>query len=142
MRALLAAAAAAAAAAVSASPCDGSLPGLWRQSSNVLNLTWQGAASAGAFVGAPVTSGNSWQTVDAAFSLPDFSSVVAHFSNKHVGHGNVSAGCTHIAWDDGSVWSYAGKGPAPGTKINVHFAMHTHECVESGRYAPPLETAR
>ena len=119
--------ASAAAAASATTPCDASLPGMWRQSSNVLNLTWLGAASAGAFVGSPVTSGNSWKSVQAAFSLPDFSSVVATFSNKHVGHGNVSVGCTLISWDDGSVWSYAGKGPAPGTKINVHMAMHTHE---------------
>ena len=112
-----------AAAKDAATPCDASIPGLWRNGGSVFNLTWQGAPAAGRWVGLAITLPNAWTNVSASFSTPDFATVDAHFSNGHHGLGNVSNNCTLISWNDGSAWRFAGS--APTGQINVHFAMHT-----------------
>lgn len=117
----------AAATAAIATPCDNSIPGLWRNGGSVFNLTWQGQP--GAWFGVPVTQNNAWANVTATFSLPDMLTADAHFSNGHHGKGNVSDMCRTFSWDDGSSWTFAGHSPAPGKKIQVHLAMHTHDDV-------------
>ena len=94
---------------------------------SVFNITWVGAPSAGRWEGVALTLPNAWTNVSASFSTPDMATVDAHFSNGHHGLGNVSGGCTSFAWNDGSSWKFAGA--APSGKINVHFAMHTHDDV-------------
>jgi hypothetical protein len=94
---------------------------------SIFNITWVGAPSAGRWVGVALTLPNAWTNVSASFSVPDMATVDARFSNGHHGLGNVSGGCTSFAWDDGSSWKFAGA--APAGKINVHFAMHTHDDV-------------
>jgi hypothetical protein len=94
---------------------------------SVFNITWVGAPSAGRWEGVALTLPNAWTNVSASFFTPDMATVDAHFSNGHHGLGNVSGGCTSFAWNDGSSWKFAGA--APTGKINVHFAMHTHDDV-------------
>ena len=124
MRLLLACAAAAVALGAS-SPCDDTIPGLWRIPGNFANLTWSSPTTA--WLGVPLKPGNHWNSVAATLSA-DATAVDAHFfPNKHHGLGNVSTDCKEIAWDDGSSWSYAGR--MPTAKINVHMSMHTHDDV-------------
>jgi hypothetical protein len=51
---------------------------------------------------------------------------VGYFDNGHVGHGNVSADCHSIVWDDGTTWYSENY---PYTTYNIHLCPHTHDDV-------------
>jgi hypothetical protein len=112
--------------AASQQPCANSIPNTWQSGGNNYTLTW---APARPFFEALWPAGaadtdKAWRTCNATFSA-DYRSVVANFSNGHIGNGRVSSICDTFTWDDGTTWVAM----IPIPTIRVHIVPHTHDDV-------------
>ena len=108
--------------------CANSIPGVWQSGGNNYTTTWAPARpyfealwpAAASSLGAD----KAWRTCNATFSA-DYRTVIANFSNGHIGVGKVSFLCDTFNWDDGTIWVAM----IPIPTIHVHIVPHTHDDV-------------
>ena len=137
--ALLSGAALCASAAAAPGPCDANIPGDWTgffpgPLDDLYEFTWadRPARNWSAFnpnrrlrwpAAAPPPPLR-WDRATGVFSA-DWTTTTSFIDDGGNMNGNVSADCTAIVWDNGSVW----KPRPPPTPVVVHLAPHTHDDV-------------
>jgi hypothetical protein len=112
-------------------PCSSTIPGAWKYESESYNATWNATGGPGgfSFVYLPSQGGSPrkmWSHMYGNFAAGN-TTAVAYFDNGHVGHGNVSANCASIHWDDGTTWT--AQLPPQYAQYQVHLCPHTHDDV-------------